>query len=593
MPWNLRRLWRGRNGHGTPAPDTPAWQHLAPAARLLRPPQLTRDVAFVAELVTGRATPLSSPATQGLAELPVTVRQALSVATRVHASTGSTAAVETTLDRARSAATAAARDLAGATVGPSPAAPTSLRRQPSAPADPGPVRAVRETGVSASDRLSPPAPRERPSGRALVSDSAGVTAARVRAARGWDAVPVEHGVDLEGGAIDRAGDDPDRAPDDRVRPAGDDRSLGAGDVRSVPVGDARSVPVGDARHEASERPSLLRAPDKRPEQGASSFTTPVAGPEPARRRVSARNAPTAPAGDGPPDPSSSPAAGESLPPRPLEPAPTGEAPPGDPLGRPSGGSLRPRPLEPAPGRDAPLRDPVEPPYVGDASPRGPSQPVRPAPESVEPPAPRAPAGVPPRPQHEPDAASADPLASVVEAALALAPAGPLSAARSLGIQPPSTRRVRRSPPPRSLAPARLPTGLPVPGLAALAARQLPQLEPQPSAPADWSPSTLLGLPIPGLAALGRAQPRPGLPSRPPSGPGGSAPAVSQRHGDPPTPPGAADRAPPAGALSPPGTPPTPADLEELAQRVYDRVRGRLRAELLIDRERAGRLADLP
>jgi hypothetical protein len=38
----------------------------------------------------------------------------------------------------------------------------------------------------------------------------------------------------------------------------------------------------------------------------------------------------------------------------------------------------------------------------------------------------------------------------------------------------------------------------------------------------------------------------------------------------------------------------PADhgsLDDLAARLYDRLRGRLRAELLVDRERAGTLAD--
>jgi hypothetical protein len=34
------------------------------------------------------------------------------------------------------------------------------------------------------------------------------------------------------------------------------------------------------------------------------------------------------------------------------------------------------------------------------------------------------------------------------------------------------------------------------------------------------------------------------------------------------------------------------DLDELARRLYDRIRRRLRAELLIDRERAGLIADL-
>jgi hypothetical protein len=37
----------------------------------------------------------------------------------------------------------------------------------------------------------------------------------------------------------------------------------------------------------------------------------------------------------------------------------------------------------------------------------------------------------------------------------------------------------------------------------------------------------------------------------------------------------------------------PAHLDELAGRLYDRIRGRIRQELLVDRERSGRLANLP
>jgi hypothetical protein len=38
---------------------------------------------------------------------------------------------------------------------------------------------------------------------------------------------------------------------------------------------------------------------------------------------------------------------------------------------------------------------------------------------------------------------------------------------------------------------------------------------------------------------------------------------------------------------------SPEDLEELAGRLYGRLRGRLRQELVVDRERSGRLAGLP
>ena len=39
-------------------------------------------------------------------------------------------------------------------------------------------------------------------------------------------------------------------------------------------------------------------------------------------------------------------------------------------------------------------------------------------------------------------------------------------------------------------------------------------------------------------------------------------------------------------------PPTPRELDDLAHRLYGRIRGNLRRELLVDRERAGLLADL-
>jgi hypothetical protein len=48
----------------------------------------------------------------------------------------------------------------------------------------------------------------------------------------------------------------------------------------------------------------------------------------------------------------------------------------------------------------------------------------------------------------------------------------------------------------------------------------------------------------------------------------------------------------AGGIPPPGAAGGVGDLDELAKRLYERIRGRLRAELRLDRERAGLVTDL-
>jgi len=51
-----------------------------------------------------------------------------------------------------------------------------------------------------------------------------------------------------------------------------------------------------------------------------------------------------------------------------------------------------------------------------------------------------------------------------------------------------------------------------------------------------------------------------------------------------------DSARPAAATAP--SPASETDMDELARKLYDRIRGRLKTELLVDRERAGFLTDL-
>ena len=62
--------------------------------------------------------------------------------------------------------------------------------------------------------------------------------------------------------------------------------------------------------------------------------------------------------------------------------------------------------------------------------------------------------------------------------------------------------------------------------------------------------------------------------------------------DSPTPAPSASPAPAAGAAAGPAAPPSGAELEEMARRLYDPLTARLRAELWQDRERAGLLTDL-
>ena len=68
----------------------------------------------------------------------------------------------------------------------------------------------------------------------------------------------------------------------------------------------------------------------------------------------------------------------------------------------------------------------------------------------------------------------------------------------------------------------------------------------------------------------------------------------QRQGDASAapPPAAAPAAPVAGGPAPAGAAQTNDQVDELAKRVYDTVRQRLKAELRLDRERSGRLTDL-
>ena len=49
---------------------------------------------------------------------------------------------------------------------------------------------------------------------------------------------------------------------------------------------------------------------------------------------------------------------------------------------------------------------------------------------------------------------------------------------------------------------------------------------------------------------------------------------------------------PASAAPPPAAPGPTGDLDELAERLYDRIRFHLKSELRLDRERAGLLTDL-
>jgi hypothetical protein len=85
---------------------------------------------------------------------------------------------------------------------------------------------------------------------------------------------------------------------------------------------------------------------------------------------------------------------------------------------------------------------------------------------------------------------------------------------------------------------------------------------------------------------------PGTPSTPSTpGPSGPPALIVQR---------AAEAPPPAGpggttAAPAPTGPPAPAgsgNLDDLAAKLYDRIRGRLKAELRLDRERAGLVTDL-
>src|SRR5207244_11595953 len=97
-----------------------------------------------------------------------------------------------------------------------------------------------------------------------------------------------------------------------------------------------------------------------------------------------------------------------------------------------------------------------------------------------------------------------------------------------------------------------------------------------AAPFAEPPGAPAGAAAPGAAAGGAlfAQPTLDAPPAPTSGFGGS-PAVAA-----------------AGADHAPGAAHSEGELDDLAHRLYDPFRSRLRLELLIDRERAGLITDL-
>jgi hypothetical protein len=122
------------------------------------------------------------------------------------------------------------------------------------------------------------------------------------------------------------------------------------------------------------------------------------------------------------------------------------------------------------------------------------------------------------------------------------------------------------------APARAPIGAFVPPLVPARGGPQPAAAPAASAP---------------LALPGAATP---TPAPPPEASTPATPVAALTQAAAPATP-ATDPPPPPAA----GPPPHPAhatpDVDELSRRVYERVRSRLRADLLTDRERAGRLAD--
>jgi hypothetical protein len=70
----------------------------------------------------------------------------------------------------------------------------------------------------------------------------------------------------------------------------------------------------------------------------------------------------------------------------------------------------------------------------------------------------------------------------------------------------------------------------------------------------------------------------------------AAPAAAEPTPD--TAPAAPSAGPAVGGSPPPAAPATGVDLEEMARRLFDPLSARLRAELWLDRERAGLVTDL-
>ena len=127
----------------------------------------------------------------------------------------------------------------------------------------------------------------------------------------------------------------------------------------------------------------------------------------------------------------------------------------------------------------------------------------------------------------------------------------------------------------------------LPGLGVQRTRSAPRSEAATSFPrtiAEQTPRAALQL-VPSLTRVAQAAPADHLP----------APATSVALPAPPDPPAAVQRmtsvAGPAGAAREHLSEASDDELEEFADRLYDHIRSRFRSELLIDRERAGLLAD--
>ncbi len=109
-------------------------------------------------------------------------------------------------------------------------------------------------------------------------------------------------------------------------------------------------------------------------------------------------------------------------------------------------------------------------------------------------------------------------------------------------------------------------------------------------PGDHRIPSPAGLSFPAVATSGHLPTVARSVSTPaPQGPDADGPEIAMQRADDTAPSSEA----PAGSAGPPGAVPTgDKELDELARRLYDRIRSRLRGELLVDRERAGLLSDL-